>query len=183
METPQPQQTATPEKTLHLIYSPEAIHEKVSQLAASIDASYPDGDLVILGCLNSAFMFTSDLVKLIKRKVIVDFIGFSSYSDNTVSDKISMTKDVKVNLTGKHIVVIEDCCDSGRTARVLLKYLAEKQPKSLEMNVLLGNPKLDYSTFGYKINYFWAMDGKWYVGYGMDNNEIDRNLPYIGYLE
>ncbi|MFL5578575.1 MAG: hypoxanthine phosphoribosyltransferase [Gemmatimonadaceae bacterium] len=164
-------------------YDAETIAERVRELGAEITAAYPDDDLLVLGLLKGSFIFLSDLVREIRRPLQVDFLVASSYGDATVSSGVvRLVYDPETQLEGKHILLVEDIVDSGRTLNRLMGLLGERRPKSLEICALLHKQiatELRHPTR------FVGFDAphEFLVGYGLDHAENFRHLPYIASLQ
>ena len=156
---------------------------RVSELGREITASYPDGDLLVLGLLKGSFIFLSDLVRQISRPLQVDFLVASSYGDGMISSgTVNLVYDPETRLEGKDILLVEDIVDSGRTLNRLMTILQERKPRSLEICALLHKRiarDLKYST---KFVGFDAPN-EFLVGYGLDHAENFRHLPYIASLQ
>lgn len=160
------------------------IADRVRSLGEEIAAAYPAGEpLLVLGLLKGSFIFLSDLVREIRRPLQVDFIVASSYGDATVSSGVvKLVYDPETELEGKHILLVEDIVDSGRTLNRLMDLLGERRPKSLEICALLHKniaAELRYPTK------FVGFDAphEFLVGYGLDHAENFRHLPYIASLQ
>lgn len=166
-----------------IAYTPEVLAAKCEELGAEITAAYPDGELLVLGLLKGSFIFLSDLVRHIHRPIHVDFLVASSYGDATVSSgTVRLLYDPETELEGKHILLVEDIVDTGRTLNKLMKLLGERRPASLEICALLHKhiaDELEYETR------FVGFDAphEFLVGYGLDHAEDFRHLPYIASLE
>ena len=166
-----------------IVYDAEAIHRRVSELGAEISAAYPEGDLLVLGLLKGSFIFLSDLVRHITRPLQVDFLVASSYGDAMESSGVvRLLYDPETELEGKHILLVEDIVDSGRTLNRLIELLADRQPKSLEICALLHKhiaKELQHPTR------FVGFDAphEFLVGYGLDHAENFRHLPYVASLQ
>src|SRR5574338_1444167 len=116
------------------VYEAETIERRVSELGREITAAYPDGDLLVLGLLKGSFIFLSDLVRRIDRPLQVDFLVAASYGDAMVSSgTVRLVYDPETTLEGKHILLVEDIVDSGRTRSRVLDLLSERSPRSLEV--------------------------------------------------
>ena len=164
-------------------YSTEEIAARVRELGAEITAAYPDGDLLVLGLLKGSFIFLSDLVRQIQRPIQVDFLVASSYGDATVSSgTVRLVYDPETTLEGKHILLVEDIVDSGRTLSRLLDLLSERQPRSLEVCALLHKHIATHLRYPTKFVGFDAPH-EFLVGYGLDHAENFRHLPYIASLQ
>lgn len=166
-----------------IAFTPEEIEARCEELGAEITAAYPDGELLVLGLLKGSFIFLSDLVRHIRRPIHVDFLVASSYGDGTVSSgTVRLLYDPETELEGKHILLVEDIVDTGRTLNKLMKLLGERRPASLEICALLHKhiaEELEYETR------FVGFDAphEFLVGYGLDHAEDFRHLPYIASLE
>ena len=165
-----------------IVYDPKQIGSRVEELGAEITAAYPDGDLLVLGLLKGSFIFLSDLVRQINRPLHVDFLVASSYGEGTVSSgNVRLVYDPETKLEGKHILLVEDIVDTGRTLSRLMDLLKERKPRSLEICALLHKhiaTELKYET---KFIGYDAPD-EFLVGYGLDHAESFRHLPYIASL-
>lgn len=159
------------------------IARRVGELGAAITEAYPDGELLVLGLLKGSFIFLSDLVRQIRRPLQVDFLVASSYGAGTVSSgNVRLLYDPETQLDGKHILLVEDIIDSGRTLSRLLTLLDERRPRSLEICALLHKriaTELDHEPK------FVGFDAphEFLVGYGLDHAENFRHLPYIASLQ
>jgi len=156
---------------------------RVAELGEEITRAYPDGDLLVLGLLKGSFIFLSDLVRHIIRPLQVDFLVASSYGDGTVSSgTVRLLYDPETTLEGKHILLVEDIVDSGRTLNRLMKLLEARQPRSLEICALLHKRIAEELEHDTKFIGFDAPD-EFLVGYGLDHAEDFRHLPYIASLQ
>jgi hypoxanthine phosphoribosyltransferase len=170
-------------KVVRIAFDEPTIAARVRELGDEITASYPDGDLLVLGLLKGSFIFLSDLVRQIVRPLQVDFLVAASYGESMVSSgNVRLLYDPETALEGKHILLVEDIIDSGRTLNVLMGLLAVRQPKSLSICALLDKriaTQLQYETR------FVGFDApnEFLVGYGLDHAEDFRHLPYIASLE
>ena len=164
-------------------FDEETIAGRVAELGQEITEAYPDGDLLVLGLLKGSFIFLSDLVRNIRRPLQVDFLVASSYGDATISSgTVRLLYDPETMLEGKHILLVEDIVDSGRTLNRLMRLLEERSPRSLEICALLHKRiaiELEHDTR------FIGFDAphEFLVGYGLDHAENFRHLPYIASLQ
>src|SRR5438552_16040761 len=121
-----------------IVFDEETIARRVGELGQEITAAYPDGELLVLGLLKGSFIFLSDLVREIKRPLQVDFLVAASYGDNTFSSgNVRLLYDPETTLEGKHILLVEDIVDTGRTLTRLMDLLKARKPQSLEICALL----------------------------------------------
>jgi hypoxanthine phosphoribosyltransferase len=166
-----------------IVYTKEQIAVRVHELAQEISAAYPEGELLVLGLLKGSFIFLSDLVREIDRPLQVDFLVASSYGDATVSSGlVRLLYDPETELEGKHILLVEDIVDTGRTLSRLMDLLQARNPRSVEICALLHKhiaTELRYPTR------FIGFDApnEFLVGYGLDHAENFRHIPYIASLQ
>jgi hypoxanthine phosphoribosyltransferase len=159
------------------------IHERVIALGEAISAAYAGQDLVLVSVLKGSIIFMADLVRAISVPHEIDFMATSSYGAATNSSGVvRILKDLNVSIQGRNILVVEDIIDSGHTLSYLLRLLQERQPASLRIVTLLDKPErravpIDVDWIGFSI------PNEFVVGYGLDYNELYRNLPYIGVLK
>ncbi len=165
-----------------IAYDEAAIQHRVKELGAEIGAAYPDGDLLVLGLLKGSFVFLADLVRQIQRPLHVDFLVASSYGDATVSSgNVRLVYDPETKLEGKHILLVEDIVDSGRTLQKLMELLRVRAPKSLEICALLHKHIATELHHPVRFIGFDAPE-EFLVGYGLDHAEDFRHLPYVASL-
>ena len=165
-----------------IVFDEETIAQRVRALGREITAAYPDGDLLVLGLLKGSFIFLSDLVRRIERPLQVDFLVASSYGEGTVSSgNVRLVYDPETELEGKHILLVEDIIDTGKTLNKLVALLRERRPQSLEICALLHKHVAEYLELEAK---FVGLDAPtlFLVGYGLDHAENFRHLPYIASL-
>ncbi|MBA3404227.1 MAG: hypoxanthine phosphoribosyltransferase [Gemmatimonadaceae bacterium] len=166
-----------------MAFDEATIAGRVAELGEEITRAYPDGHLLVLGLLKGSFIFLSDLVRHIIRPLQVDFLVASSYGDGTVSSgTVRLLYDPETTLEGKHILLVEDIVDSGRTLNRLMKLLEARQPRSLEICALLHKRIAEELEHNTKFIGFDAPD-EFLVGYGLDHAEDFRHLPYIASLQ
>ncbi len=166
-----------------ILISADEIQDKIASLAKEITEDYRDKDLLLVGVLKGAFVFMSDLAREIKLPLEFDFMAVSSYGSTTKSSGVvRILKDLDYEITGRHVLLVEDIIDSGLTISYLLRYLEAREPASLEICSLFWKKgeqavPLDVKYPGFEIPAVFV------VGYGLDYAERYRNLPYIGVLK
>ena len=166
-----------------VVYDESAIAKRVKELGGQITAAYPDGDLLVLGLLKGSFIFLSDLVRQITRPIQVDFLVAASYGDNTFSSgNVRLLYDPETKLEGKHILLVEDIVDTGRTLNRLMHLLKARNPRSLEICALLHKHVAQELKYPTKFVGFDAPN-EFLVGYGLDHAENFRHIPYIASLQ
>jgi hypoxanthine phosphoribosyltransferase len=166
------------------LISAKAIAARVEALAREISEHYRGTDkLVVIGLLRGSFIFIADLVRELDLPVEVDFLEVSSYGNATESSReVRILKDLRGEIEGRDLLVVEDIVDTGRTLRHVLDILATRHPRRIEVCALLDKPsrrEVDVKArwIGFEI------PDKFVVGYGLDYAEKYRNLPFIGVLK
>jgi len=162
-----------------VLFTAEAIARQVKLLARRISADYEGKDLVLIGVLKGAFIFLADLVRHLTIPVQLDFIRAASYGTGTESSgKIRITTDVELDLQGLDVLIVEDIVDSGLTTAFLKEYLASKKARSVKICTLID--KRERRTVSIPLEYVGLqMEKGFVVGYGLDCNEANRQLPGI----
>lgn len=159
------------------------IARRVRALGDEITAAYPTGELLVLGLLKGSFIFLGDLVRQIRRSLQIDFMVAASYGSSTVSSgEVRLMYDPETKLEGKHIVLVEDIIDSGRTLDRMMQILFARRPQSLEICALLHKQVAEHLTYPVRWVGFDA-PAEFLVGYGLDHAENFRHLPYIASLQ
>ncbi len=161
----------------------EEVDKKIAELGKKISEDYAGKQVHLICILKGSVFFTCELAKRITVPVSLDFMSVSSYGDGTKSSGIvKISKDLVESLEGKHVIVIEDIIDSGKTLYYLLDVLAKRNPESLKLCTLLDKP--DRRVRDVKVDYVgFAIPDEFVVGYGLDYAQKYRNLPYIGVVE
>lgn len=163
--------------------SKAAIESTVKKLAAAITRDYRDKNPILLGILKGSFVFLADLVRQLDFPLEIEFVRVSSYGRGTqTSGKVKMVQGLKLDIKGRHVLVVEDIVDTGITLSYLLGYLKKKKPASLKLCALTDKPSR--RRVPVKIDYLgMTVPDKFIVGCGLDCDEKYRNLPDICYLE
>ena len=169
---------------LESILIPEAeVQAKVKELAAQLSADYEGKDPFFIGILKGCFVFMADIMRHIDFYCDIDFMAVSSYGDQTTSTgAVKITKDLNRDIEGRHVVIIEDILDSGRTLSYLKSYLYNRKPASIRICTLLDKPSRRKADITAEYTGFEIEDA-FVVGYGLDYAERYRNLPFIGILK
>ena len=167
----------------HILFSEEALRQRVSELAAQIDRDYAGKEPLLISILRGSFIFMADLVRSITLPCTVDFMAVSSYGSGTISSgQVKIVKDLSEPIEGKDILVVEDILDSGNTLSYLFKLLEARHPASIRLCTLLDKPERRTKPVAVQYTGFTIPD-EFVVGYGLDYDEKYRNLPYIGVLK
>jgi hypoxanthine phosphoribosyltransferase len=166
-----------------VLYSREDLTQRVQELGRSISEDYRGTDLVLISILKGGIIFLADLMRAITIPHAFDLVGASSYRGGTSSTgKVIITKDVELDLHGKHILLVEDILDTGKTLSVICELIKIQEPASLDICCLLDkNRKRD---LGVPLKYTgFTIPDEFVVGYGLDYRERYRNLSCIGVLK
>jgi hypoxanthine phosphoribosyltransferase len=165
-----------------VLVEPEALAKRVSELASQIDRWYPAESPILIGVLNGAVVFMTELMQAMTVPVSIDFMAVSSYGSSTQSSGVvQILKDLSVSIEGRDVLVVEDIVDSGLTLQYLLDYLQRRNPKSLRVVALLRKVKSSALAVPVDLVGFEIPD-EFVIGYGLDYAGLYRNLPYIGVL-
>lgn len=160
------------------LFTTEQIQQKVRELADRISSDYEGKDLLAVGILRGAFMFYSDLVRMIQVPLTVDFMIAGSYVGSDTSGEVKIYCDIREDIADKDVLLIEDIVDSGITLNRIRERILSRRPKSLKICSFLDKRErrevdvpLDYVGF--------VIPNEFVVGYGLDYDNRFRNLPYI----
>ena len=167
---------------LEVLITPEQLQARIAELAAQIDADYAGRELILVGVLKGAVMVMADLARAMHLPVSMDWMAISSYGSGTTSSGVvRILKDLDADISGTHVLVVEDIVDSGLTLSYLVHNLQSRDPASVQVCVLLrkraaAQMSVDVAYTGFEI------EDKFVIGYGLDYAERYRNLPFIGTL-
>ena len=165
---------------VEILLSEEEVDKRISEIGEQITKDYAGKDVHLICVLKGGSFFMCELAKRIDLEVSIDFMSVSSYGDDTKSSGVvKIVKDLDESIKDKHVIVVEDIVDSGRTLSYLLQNLTERGPASLGLCTLLDKPErrvvdvnVDYTGF--------QIPDEFVVGYGLDYAQRYRTLPYIG---
>ena len=165
-----------------VVYDEEAIAKRVKELGAQITEDFRGEELIVVGVIKGSVYFFSDLTRAIDLPIKIDMIGFGNIPDTTSkTGVVKITKDIDVDISGKHVLVVEDDIRTGLTTAYLIQNLESKQPKDITLATMLLNPDRLLMTIPVKY-YGFEISDSWLLGYGLDSKEVGRNLPYIAEL-
>jgi len=176
-------QTPLDEAIERVLVDRETLQARVLELGRAIEEEYRGRDLLLISVLKGSIIFMADLIRAIRIPHEIDFMATSSYGAAAHSSGVvRILKDLNKPIEGHNVVIVEDIIDSGHTLNYLLRILRERQPASIRIVTLLDKPDrrevaIDVDWTGFSI------PNEFVVGYGLDYNEIYRNLPYIGVLK
>ena len=153
------------------------------RLGEQITKDYEGKDLLIVGILNGAIVFVTDLMRQIDRQINIDFMSVSSYGSGTTSSgNIHVAKDLNSDIAGRNVLIVEDILDTGVTLSNLVPMLKMRNPNSVKICTILDKPSRRKADIAPDYEGF-AVPDEFVVGYGLDYDEKYRNLPYIGVLK
>ena len=162
-----------------IVVSEDRLQARIEDLGREITKDYTDRPPLLVGVLKGAFVFMSDLARAIDLPVEFDFMAVSSYGSATkTSGVVRILKDLDLDLTGRHVLIVEDIIDSGLTLTYLRRNLAARNPASVEVCALLVKEGLQAEPVDLRYVGF-TIPPEFVVGYGLDVGERYRNLPYI----
>ncbi|MBC8243698.1 MAG: hypoxanthine phosphoribosyltransferase [Verrucomicrobia bacterium] len=165
-----------------VLVSEEEIRRRVSELAEQVQTDFAGRDLVVVGLLTGTLMFLADLVREIDLPLRLDFIGVSSYRDGTESAELVFTKELKLDVNGRDVLLVDDILDTGKTLRAVIDKLNGMAPRQIRTCVLLSKKaRREYDIPADYIGF--EIPDEFVVGYGLDYAEKYRNLPSIGVLK
>jgi hypoxanthine phosphoribosyltransferase len=165
-----------------VLIGPEQLRSRVAELAAQIDADYAGRDVLLVGVLKGAVMVLADLARAMHLPVSMDWMAISSYGSGTKSSGVvRILKDLDADISGRHVLIVEDIVDSGLTLSWLVHNLQTRGPESVRVCVLLR--KRSAAQMPVEVAYTgFEIGDEFVIGYGLDYAERYRNLPFVGTL-
>ena len=162
-----------------ILFTPEQIKTRVAELGRQISADYKGKQPLFVGILRGCIMFYADLLREISIDCTMDFMSLSSYCGTSSTGEVRTMLDLRESVKGRHIVIVEDIVETGLTLDYLFKNLANRGAGSIEICCLLDKPanrkvEVHPKYIGFQI------ENEFVIGYGLDYNELYRNLPYVG---
>lgn len=168
---------------IHVMIDQDTLEKRIQELGKTISEEYAGKEIVLVCILKGGAMFMTQLAKYITVPVTMDFMILSSYGNDLISSgTVSIKKDMDEDIEGKHVLVVEDIVDTGRTLWFLRELLKDRKAASVKICTMLDKParrvvpvEVEYTGF--------EIEDEFVVGYGLDYEQHYRNLPYIGYVE
>jgi hypoxanthine phosphoribosyltransferase len=161
-----------------ILISAQQIASRIKEIAAELDETFKEEVPIFIGILNGSFMFMADLLREVKMDCEMDFIKLSSYRGNETSGTVRLLKDISADITGRHVVIVEDIVDSGLTIKFIKDRMMEADPASLTIVSLLHKPDVAKLDFAIDIVGF-EISPEFVVGYGLDYDQKFRNFDGI----
>lgn len=165
-----------------ILISAEEIAAKVHELGRLVAETYQSSDLLLVSVLKGAVVFLSDLIRAIPIPLAIDFLAISGYGGQGTAGVVRILKDLDQDISGRHVLVVEDIVDTGLTLSYLLRTLRARQPMSLRVCTLLDRSVRRIVDLPMAFHGFDIPD-RFVVGYGLDYHQRYRNLPFIGVLK
>ena len=165
-----------------VVYDEQVIAERIKELGKKITEDFRGEELIVIGVIKGSLYFFSDLTRAIDLPIKIDMIGFGNIPDTTSkTGVVKITKDIDIDISGKHVLVVEDVIRTGLTTAYLIQNLESKKPADITLATMLLNPNRLLMTIPVKY-YGFEISDSWLLGYGLDAKEVGRNLPYIAEL-
>lgn len=169
-------------KEFNVLINQARLEKRIEEMAKKIEKDYEGKEIVLLGVLKGSVPFLWELAKKIKNEITMEFVEVSSYEGTQSTGNVKLHKDIRNEIEGKDVLIVEDIIDTGRTLSFLKEYLLKKNPNSLKIATLLSKPsrrliQLEVDYIGFQIEDLFVL------GFGLDYDQKYRNLPYIGYIE
>ncbi len=167
-----------------VLLSADQIQRRVAELGAAISADYAGLDPLLVGVLRGVTLFMADLVRTVSIPLQIDFLAITSYgarAESGVQRPVRITKDLEIDIAGRHVLFVEDMVDTGLSLNYMLRLLRDRQPASLHVCTMFNKPRL--RLFNLPLRYVgFELPDRYVVGYGLDYRQLYRNLPYVGVL-
>ncbi len=161
------------------LFSREEISQRVKELGEEISKDYKDNDIIVISLLRGSFIFAADLIRELEVPVNIDFMTTSSYGHDEVSSGIvEIINDVRTDVRGKDVIIVDDIIDSGHTMKKVVEFISMKEPKSIKICVMLDKPsRREADIFPDYVGF--TIPDVFIVGYGLNYGDYFRNIPYI----
>jgi len=167
-------------QSFELLLDQQTIQKRVAELGAQISRDYAGETVVLIGVLKGCVIFLADLMRHINLPLELEFVSATSYRKGTTREtEIVFSGGVKVPLKGRHVLLVDGVIDSARTVTTVIQWLQKEEPASLEIVTLLDKPASHRTRINLKYRGF-AVGNDFVIGYGLDNTQKYRNLPFVG---
>ena len=169
---------------LKILVSEEQIQARIKEMGEEISREYAGKDPVVLGVLKGVLVFYADMIRHITVPCQMDFMCLSSYQGTTSTGNMIVKQDMSVDVSGRHVLILEDIFDTGGSLNYTYNHLMSKNPASVKICTLLDKPERRYPHITLQPDWVgFTIPNEFVVGYGLDFNEHYRNLPYVGVLK
>jgi len=183
---PVPEKTAVsrplPPELDAVILDEKTIQRRVRQLGSQVSRDYRGQELTVVCILTGAFVFTCDLMRSLRLPVLSEFISISRYSRRPTTGAVKILKDLQLDISGRHVLLVEDIVDTGLTLNYLVRNLSVRNPASLNICALLDRPELRLADIPIRYTGF-NVTSQFLIGYGLDFQGKYRNLPFIATMK
>ena len=167
-----------------VLLTEEQIHNRIAELGRDLMVDYADKNPIFVGVLKGVVVFYSDMIRAFQAPCQLDFMWISSYAGTQSTGNMLVRQDVTTDLKGRHVVILEDILDTGRSLKFTYDHLVSKGAASVRICTLLDKPEGRVPGFDIKADYVgFSIPNEFVVGYGLDYNEQYRNLPFVGILK
>jgi hypoxanthine phosphoribosyltransferase len=167
-----------------VLVSEEQIRTRIAELGQELTREYAGKNPLVIGVLKGVVVFYADMIRQMKVPCEMDFMVLSSYSGTNSTGTTVVKKDVSADIKGRHVLILEDILDTGNSLNFACQHLLAQEPASLKICTLLDKPERRKPGITLKADYVgFTIPNEFVVGYGLDFNEMYRNLPYVGILK
>ena len=167
-----------------ILLSEEQIKARLQELGKELIADYGDKNPIFVGILKGVVIFYADMIRAFDAPCQMDFMWISSYQGTQSTGNIMVRQDIVTDIKGRHVIILEDILDTGRSLEQVKRHLLKKEPASLKICTLLDKPEGRAPGVALQADYVgFTIPNAFVVGYGLDYDEKYRNLPYVGILK
>lgn len=165
-----------------IVLDQKTLQRRVRQLGSEITRDYKGEEVTVVCILTGAFIFTCDLVRAMHLRVVTEFISISRYSRKPATGAVKILKDLQSDISGRHVLLVEDIVDTGLTLHYLVRNLSVRNPASLNICALLDRPELRLADIPIRYTGF-NVTSQFLIGYGLDFQGKYRNLPFVATMK
>ena len=167
-----------------ILLTEQQIQDRIAELGEILTKEYEGKNPVVVGVLKGVVVFYADMIRQIKTPCQLDFMWISSYAGANSTGTMQVRQDLKTDIKGRHVLILEDIFDTGNSLDFTVKHLLSREPASLKICTLLDKPERRKPGITLQADYTgFTIPNAFVVGYGLDYNEQYRNLPYVGILK